>query len=122
MAIPVLVSAELFPFNDLTGTMLPDSVSALNRELKSFFDGKVDLVINTAADGANVTDVTTVYGTGLPERVSFLQATVVIGFGGDMTLDEARELAAAFAREHSKQFNHVSVEVVDPATVPAPGA
>lgn len=121
MAIPVLVSAELFPWNDLTGTMLPDSVSALNRELKSFFDGKVDLVINTSADGANVTDVTTVYGTGLPEQVAFLQATVVIGFDG-ITLDAARDLADSFARDHSKQFNHIAVEVLNPAAMPAPGA
>jgi hypothetical protein len=122
MAIPVLVSAELFPWNDINGTMLPDHVSALNKELKSFFDGKVDLVINADADGSNVTEVTTVFGTGLPEKESFVQATVVIGFGGDVTLDAARELAASFAREHSKQFNHIAVEVLDPATVPAPGA
>ena len=121
MAIPVLVSAELFPWNDLTGTMLPDYVSALNRELKSFFDGKVDLVINTGADGSNVTNVDTVYGTGLPEKVAFVQATVVVGFGGDIALDKARELAASFAGEHSKQFHHISVEVLDPATVAAPG-
>ncbi len=120
MAIPVLVSAELFPWNDLTGTMLPDAVSALNKELKSYFDGKVDLVINTSVDGSNVTDVTTVYGTGLPERVAFVQATVVIGFDGDVTLDAARELANSFASEHSKQFNHITVEVLDPATVQAP--
>jgi len=122
MAIPVLVSAELFPWNDLNGTMLPDSVNALNSELKSFFDGKVGLVINTGGDGGNVTDVTTVYGTGLPEQVAFVQATVVVGFAGDITLDAARELAASFVREHSKQFNHIAVEVLDPATVPTPGA
>ena len=121
MAIPVLVSAEMFPWNDLTGTMLPDSVSALNRELKSFFDGKVDLVINTSADGANVTDVTTVYGTGLNEQVAFVQATVVIGFDGGISLEAARDLADSFARDHSKQFNHITVEVLDPATVAAPG-
>ena len=120
MAIPVLVSVELFPWNDLTGTMLPDAVSALNKEMKSYYDGKVDLVINTSADGSNVTDVTTVYGTGLPERVAFVQATVVIGFDGDITLDAARDLANSFASEHSTQFNHITVEVLDPATVQAP--
>jgi hypothetical protein len=121
MAIPVLVSAELFPWNDINGTMLPDAVSDLNKELKSFFDSKVDLVISTGADGSNVTEVTTVHGTNLPEQEVFVQATVVIGFGGDITIDAARELAASFAREHSKRFNHISVEVLDPAAVVAPG-
>lgn len=122
MAIPVLVSAELFPWNDLSGTMLPDSVSALNRELKSFFDGKAELVILPGADGSNVTEVTTVHGTNLPEKIAFVQATVVVGFSGDITLEAAKELAESFAREHSKQFNHIAVEVLDPATVAAPGA
>lgn len=122
MAIPVLVSAELFPWNDITGTMLPDSVSALNRELKSFFDGKVDLVILPGPDGSNVTAVTTVHGTNLPEVVAYVEATVVVGFNGDITLEKAKELAESFAREHSKEFNHVSVDVLDPTTVAAPGA
>lgn len=122
MAIPVLVSAELFPWNDITGTMLPDSVSALNRELKSFFDGKVDLVILPGPDGSNVTAVTTVHGTNLPEVVAYVEATVVVGFNGDITLEKAKELAESFAREHSKEFNHVSVDVLDPTTVATPGA
>ncbi len=115
MAIPVLVSAELFPYNELTGTMLPDAVAALNKDLKEFFDGKVE-IINTPLDMSNLTGVTTVFGTGLPEQQAFVQVTVVVGFKG-VSLDEAGQLADSFAENHGTTFNHISVEVRDPATV-----
>jgi hypothetical protein len=121
MAIPVLVSAELFPFNDINGTMLPDAIVALNKELKDFFADKAE-IISTPADMSNLTDVTTVFGSGLDEQEAFVQATVVVGFRG-VDLHAAKDLAAAFAAAHSgKLFNRISVEVLDPATVANPVA
>ncbi len=120
MAIPVLVSAELFPYNDIVGTMLPDAVVALNQELKEFFDGKVE-ILSTPADMSNLTDVTTVFGTGLPVQQAFVQATVAVAFKG-VSLAEAADLADSFAKNHSKRFNHVAVEVLDPAGVVDPSA
>ncbi|MDD4866492.1 MAG: hypothetical protein PHQ28_05010 [Mycobacterium sp.] len=110
MAIPVLFTVELFPYIQLNGNIFEDSVREFNDELREYFADKVELH-DIPRDSTNLTEVTTVYGTNT-EEVPFVSATVVIGFKGDISLEQARALAAQF---ETTKFNHVSAEVKDPA-------
>lgn len=108
MAIPVLLTVELFPWNDLKGTMFEESIREFNQEVREFFADRVEL-LDVPHDMSNLTGTDTVYGTGT-EEVPYVAATVVIGFKGT-TVEEARKVAGDFT---TTKFNHVSAEVLNP--------
>lgn len=116
MAIPVLVTVELFPWNDLKGNVFEESVRDFNDELREHFADKVEL-LDVPHDMSNLTGTDTVYGTGT-ENVPYVAATVVLGFKG-VTVEQAKELAGQFT---TTKFNHASAEVLDPENLPTADA
>ena len=116
MAIPVLVTVELFPWNDLKGNAFEDSVRDFNGEVREYFADKVEL-LDVPHDMSNLTGTDTVYGTGT-ENVPYVAATIVVGFKG-VAVEQAKELAGQFT---TAKFNHVSAEVLDPDNLPTADA
>lgn len=115
MAVPVLFTAELFPFAEIGvgGTTLDTSVVALNTALGEFFTDKVDLAGTIPSGAENLVGTDTVIGSGEEntENVVYVTATVAVGFRG-VTPERAAELAAQFSHE---DFPHIKVEVVNDA-------
>ena len=116
MAIPVLLTVELFPWNDLRGNAFEEAVRDFNDEVREYFADKVEL-LDVPHDMSNLTGTDTVYGTGT-EDVPYVAATVVVGFKG-VELAQAKELAGEFT---TTKFNHVSAEVLDPDNLPTADA
>lgn len=119
MAVPVLFTAELFPFAEIgvEGRTLDGSVSAFNAALRDFFTDKVDLADSIPQGAENIVGTDTVIGSGAEntENVVYVTAQVVVGFRG-VTPEQAAELAQQFAHE---DFPHVKTEVVSGAPAEA---
>jgi hypothetical protein len=108
MATPVLFTVELFPWTELQGTLLEDSVKDFNAELREFFEDRAQ-VLDIPHDMSNLIETNTAIGTKT-DNVPYVTATVVVGFA-NITQDDAKPLAEQFKTE---KFNHVSAEVLDP--------
>lgn len=113
MAIPVFFTAELMPFQDMTGNAVDEAVGALGGELKTFFTGKADFIINEGT--GSVVGLTYDASTENPELVVVI-ATLAGGFRG-ISEQEALSLAQTFK---STIFAHVTASTDQASIVTHP--
>lgn len=114
MAIPALFTAELIPWHKMRGSMVIDTLQALNAELAAYFkESGTPLAAQIPQDHSNTVRVDRCFTTDPDfEGWVWVQGTVLVQISSSVDLDEARRVAEGFT---SETFPRILVDVLDPS-------